>query len=160
MKVYKQREEKYGKELTSQLDRWVSLSVIDTLWMEHLDTLDDLREGIGLRGYAQRDPLVEYKAEAFSLFEKLMATIDYELVHRLFKVQIEPAAAQAVTQSASQDTPTQQVIGPPASNTNLNTQQSDNQTTKHKIGRNDPCPCGSGLKYKKCGLISAPQHRG
>jgi preprotein translocase subunit SecA len=88
--IYESRENQLGPETARQLERAVALSVIDTLWMEHLDNIDDLRQGIGLRGYGHREPLVEYKAEAFNLFERLMANIDYEIVHRIYKVQVQP----------------------------------------------------------------------
>ncbi len=87
--LYENREKQIGKEAARQMENVIYLSTINTLWIEHLDTMDDLRAGIGLRSYAQRDPLVEYKKEAFELFERLMATIDVEVVHRIFKVQIQ-----------------------------------------------------------------------
>ncbi|MBI5465650.1 preprotein translocase subunit SecA [Candidatus Gottesmanbacteria bacterium] len=130
--LYQQREGKVGEEVARQIERWVSLSVIDTLWMDHLDAIDDLREGIGLRGYGQRDPLIEYKNEAYAMFERLLTSTDYEIVHRIFKVQVvsqpQVQPQRTVTQQPSQSQPLK----------------------KKKIGRNDPCPCGSGKKYKKC----------
>src|SRR3990167_8749369 len=87
-KVYEEREKSLGEKVARDIEKFTSLSVVDTLWIQHLDTLEDLREGIGLRAAGQRDPLVEYKGEAFSLFEKLMASIDYEIVHRIYKVQV------------------------------------------------------------------------
>ncbi len=122
--MYEARETQMTGEVMRQVERWVSLQVIDSLWMDHLDAIDDLREGIGLRGYGQRDPLVEYKNEAFSMFETLIASIDSEIVHRIFKVQV-----QLAPQAPNPTNPT-------------------NQT--NKLGRNDPCPCGSGKKWKKC----------
>jgi len=94
--IYEQRSRQLGEAVESDIEKFVSLSVIDTLWIEHLDALDDLREGIGLRAAGQRDPLVEYKQEAFNLFDKLLASIDYQIVHRIFKVQVrqEPAVEQ------------------------------------------------------------------
>jgi len=86
--VYKKRTEQFGEALSQQIEKSVSLSVIDTLWMNHLDVMDNLRQGIGLRGYAQKDPLVEYKNEGFRLFEKLVFSIDDDIVHRIFKVQV------------------------------------------------------------------------
>src|SRR3989344_2684963 len=88
VKVYEDREKSLSEKVARDIEKFVSLSVEDTLWIEHLDTLEDLREGIGLRAAGQRDPLVEYKQEAFSLFEKLMVSIDYEIVHRIYKVQV------------------------------------------------------------------------
>lgn len=138
---YQQREKQVGEEIARQIERWVVLTVMDTLWRDHLDAIDDLREGIGLRGYGQRDPLVEYKNEAFSMFERLLTSIDYEIIHRIFKVQVvqQPPvqSQQIVTHAADPQTPNS--LNPP-----------DSPTVKKKLGRNDPCPCGSGKKYKKC----------
>lgn len=176
-KLYKQREEQFGPQVSRQVEKLVLLSVIDTLWVEHIDTIDDLREGIGLRGYGQRDPLTEYKQEAFSLFEKLTGSIDYEITRRVFKIQVQPQSASTVQQGGQPQTQTQpaavqaqqDIAQEPAT-----AQIVDSQTPsipsanpanpgfsmkKDKIGRNDPCPCGSGLKYKKCGLVGAPEHR-
>ncbi|MBI2036550.1 preprotein translocase subunit SecA [Candidatus Microgenomates bacterium] len=145
--LYQQREKQVSVEVMRQVEQWVMRTVIDTLWMEHLDAIDDLREGIGLRGYAQKDPLVEYKNEAFSMFEKLMAAIDSEIVHRIYKIQIQqtpqPEVARAQRLEVSREV-----------------------DVKKKLGRNDPCHCGAvdadgkPYKYKKCGLINAPYHKG
>src|SRR5713226_4378519 len=104
------------------LERRIVLDIVDTQWKDHLLTLDHLKEGIGLRGYGQKDPLVEFKKEALTLFEDMMARIDTETVRYLFLVQ--PARTEA-------EAPRPVRAGA-------------------KIGRNDPCPCGSGKKYKKC----------
>lgn len=91
-KFYEEREKQVGEETARQMEVFVYLNTIDSLWTQHLDTMDDLRSGIGLRGYAQRDPLVEYKKEAFDLFERLMVEVDYEIVHRIFKVAVQGQA--------------------------------------------------------------------
>ncbi len=140
--MYAAREKQLSPEVMRQLERWVSLSVIDSLWMEHLDAIDDLREGIGLRGYGQRDPLVEYKNEAYSMFERLMATIDSEIVHRIFKVQVQMAPS-----TPEGSTP---VKPSPAPRVQINTPAPSVPPAAQKIGRNDPCWCGSGKKWKKC----------
>jgi len=153
--MYNQRESQMTPELLRQVERWVSLQVIDSFWMDHLDAIDDLREGIGLRGYGQRDPLVEYKNEAFTMFERLMSGIDSEIIHRIYKVQVtqqNPAPQTmespiSVAAKKMQTNAGEQVIAQPTVN------------AVKKLGRNDPCPCGSGLKYKKCGLINAPEHQ-
>ena len=219
-KVYTSRQKALGETVARDIEKFVNLSVIDTLWIGHLDSLDDLREGIGLRAAGQRDPLVEYKQEAFNLFEKLMASIDYEIVHRIFKVQvrqeptierveeqgvevheepkltsdnvqsIQPSSHPAIQPTSPTGGPSEkdsmemtdeeldaeiarlealekgsQAVGQSGSwvitPDNPTPQISGNQPLKvTKIGRNDPCPCGSGLKWKKCGLINAPQHKG
>ena len=87
--VYGQREKAMGETTMRKVERFVMLSVIDNLWMDHLDAIDNLRQGIGLRGYAQKDPLVEYKNEAYKMFEQLMWTIDDQVVHRIFKIQVQ-----------------------------------------------------------------------
>ena len=146
-KVYGAREEQYGAETTREIEKLVLLNTIDNLWINHLEDIDYLREGIGLRGYASRDPLVEYKGEAFKLFEELMRTIDFEVTHRIFKIQLVPQQqTQQVTTTTSGGSADTQSLEPIKS-------------TSNKIGRNDPCPCGSGLKYKKCGLVDSPAHQ-
>ncbi|MEX0616477.1 MAG: preprotein translocase subunit SecA [Candidatus Woykebacteria bacterium] len=158
--VYEKREEQFGKELTRQVEKLVLLSVIDTLWIDHLEDIDHLREGIGLRGYAGRDPLVEYKAEAYKLFEQLMDSIDYEVVHRIYKIQLAPQEAasrqQALDHEGHEHLSSTTSGQPVQSNTKEERLAGDHKT---KIGRNDPCPCGSGLKYKKCGLVNSPTHQ-
>lgn len=162
--IYDKRETTVTPDVMRQLERWVSLSVIDNLWMDHLDAIDDLREGIGLRGYGQRDPLVEYKNEAFSMFEQLMSGIDAEIVQRIFKVHVELSPNQGGQSNQSIATsvlPTETVISKAAKRMQTNAEPTVKTpvVVANKLGRNDPCPCGSGLKYKKCGLINAQQHK-
>jgi preprotein translocase subunit SecA len=132
------------------LEKFVMLGSIDRLWMDHLDAIDDLRQGIGLRGYAQKDPLVEYKNEAFKMFEQLVFAIDDEIVNRIYKVQVQmPPVMQR------QDINSQQENGR-QSERNASVAHADTPTTATglgrpaKPGRNDPCWCGSGKKYKRC----------
>ncbi|MBI2022858.1 preprotein translocase subunit SecA [Candidatus Daviesbacteria bacterium] len=87
--LYEMKEKQVSQDISRQMESFVYLNTIDTLWIEHLDTMDDLRAGIGLRGYAQRDPLIEYKKEGFNLFERLIANVDSEVVHRIYKVAVE-----------------------------------------------------------------------
>lgn len=151
--VYTQREKQVSEEVARQIERWVSLQVIDNLWMDHLDAIDDLREGIGLRGYGQRDPLVEYKNEAFSMFERLVATIDSEIVHRIFKVQVQLAPNQnnGVTQQASVPIiPTESKPRKLQTNASSEVQHKAPKVNSKTLSRNDPCWCGSGKKWKKC----------
>lgn len=134
-KTYEGKESKIGSSLMRQIERMVFLHVIDTKWKDHLLGLDHLREGIGLRGYAQKDPLVEYKKEAFDLFEEMSKSIVSEILTRLYKIQIKEESQIKIPKQrfARRDGDTPQQIQKPK-----------------KIGRNDPCPCGSGKKYKKC----------
>jgi preprotein translocase subunit SecA len=148
--IYEQRKKQLGSEMIAQIERYVMLSVSDTLWMDHLDAVENLRGGIGLRGYGQRDPLVEYKNEAYTMFEQLIQAIDDEIVHRIYKIQVQqaPQAHQHVTEQAAGET------SGISETSNINKQDKLNGTkssaTGKKIGRNDPCWCGSGKKYKKC----------
>jgi preprotein translocase subunit SecA len=133
--------------------------------MEHLDAIDDLREGIGLRGYGQRDPLVEYKNEAFSMFERLMSAIDNEIIHRIYKVQIALQQPQTATYKAPKGMPkknsvpaqlneviqTETKLTKEAKRARTNEEQAVAVSqAKKQLGRNDPCWCGSGKKWKKC----------
>lgn len=124
--VYESREQQLGAEMGRAIEKFVYLNVIDSLWMDHLDALEGLREGIGLRGYGQKDPLVEYKSEAYTMFEKLLSRIDYTVIRRIYKVQVQ--SPDPTHQHSHEVAP----------------------TSATKVGRNDPCPCGSGKKYKKC----------
>jgi preprotein translocase subunit SecA len=144
---YEEKETLFGAEMMRWLERHVILDVVDGQWKDHLLTLDHLKEGIGLRGYAQRDPLVEFKKEAFTLFEDMMARIDTETVRFLFLMQ--PARPQEEVQQIErrqrrQQQELQYSAGP------AQAEAPRPVRTGAKIGRNDPCPCGSGKKYKKC----------
>jgi len=137
---------------------------VDTQWKDHLLTLDHLKEGIGLRGYGQKDPLVEFKKEAFTLFEDMMNRIDTETVRFLFLMQ--PARPEEMPGQAAPREPSPRTPPPPLleaierrqrrAQQNLQLQAAAQSEAPKpvragaKIGRNDPCPCGSGKKYKKC----------
>lgn len=171
--LYGKREKDLGKDIARQIERFVTLSVIDALWVDHLDAVENLRQGIGLRGYGQKDPLVEYKNEAFRMFEQLIAGIDDEIVHRIYRIQVQqvPQEHKHMTEQAAGDSSISEELrtrevstdnGLQSTAGNKNSSVVSGQSSvskKRKLGRNDPCPCGSGLKYKKCGLINAPEHR-
>lgn len=155
--LYVQREKQVGEKTMRQVEKFVMLSVIDNLWMDHLDAMDNLRGGIGLRGYAQKDPLVEYKNEGFSMFEKLMAGIDDEIVHRIYKVQVQPqqhthADGTLHDGPGHTDTPVpaNAVTNTPASEISQEAPKPKAAKAQKKLSRNDPCWCGSGKKWKKC----------
>ena len=173
--IYEQREQSLGEETMRQIERFVYLSTIDHLWVDHLTAMDELREGIGLRGYAQRDPLVEYKKEAFDMFEKLINQIDYEVTRKIFRIQImsrpqsvflqrakeergkivEPAASTAAARpnssSKSSDlTSFAQAMGNLRGTSSSPASPAQPVVNAQKVGRNDPCWCGSGKKWKKC----------
>lgn len=164
---YETREKQVGVDVARQMEVFVYLNTMDTLWIEHLDTMDDLRSGIGLRGYAQRDPLIEYKREGFDLFEKLMVEIDYEIVHRIYKVALQQQAPVASPQpimveekhpeivetgKVEEGGVTKVTIERGGQVVAQETYGGQGQLTKPhgKIGRNEPCWCGSGKKYKRC----------
>jgi preprotein translocase subunit SecA len=168
---YAKREKKYGKKLWDEITRAIFLSTVDKYWTDHLTAIEDLREGINLRGYAQLDPLVEYKNEAFTMFERLVSDINYEATRRLFKIEIKneanlPVAKQEETviyKSASAIDPFKQQTVSPTQSTLTTSQKQENPVVEEqgfkitppgekarKLGRNDPCWCGSGKKYKRC----------
>ena len=124
-KVYEKREAQVGLDLSRDIEKLVFISVRDTLWIKHLEDIDHLREGIGLRGYGGRDPLIEYKGEAFKMFEHLMDSVDYEIVHRIYKIQVKPQVQEQIKESESKLV---ESSAPPPRE----------KTDGKKIGRNDP----------------------
>ncbi len=229
--LYDEKEKTVGADLMRQMESFVYLNTIDSFWMEHLDTMDDLRSGIGLRGYAQRDPLIEYKKEGFELFEKMIAEIDSEIARRIYKVsmhnhgpvnvvspidlskaiekheealdervlleevgvssspkvreipvgdigiygsatkvKVEGSSNDQAYSTSEKSSAPAAVVGQSASSATRVTVERGGQVVAQqvygekgqlqntKVGRNDPCPCGSGLKWKKCGLINSPKH--
>jgi preprotein translocase subunit SecA len=191
---YAEKETQFGADLMRWLERRIILDVVDSQWKDHLLSLDHLKEGIGLRGYGQKDPLVEFKKEAFTLFEDMMARIDNETVRYLFHIQVQQGEPpQQMEQRPEPPRPPRQdarsVMASAAARASLgNDGDSQQSTPQHlpsvareierkqarqqrdlqyqtgpaqaeapkpvraaaKVGRNDPCPCGSGKKYKKC----------
>lgn len=165
-KVYSAKETLIGKESWNQLQKLLLLQSLDTLWMNHLDEIDYLRQGIGLRGYGQRDPLIEYKREAYDLFQGLMDTVRKTYLMTLMKIAptqltVTPSVPRAMEfHGASENI--EQFSGAQPSVQGGSDQGAEVQAPIHNsemVGRNDPCPCGSGLKWKRCGAINAPQHK-
>ncbi|MEO8035276.1 MAG: preprotein translocase subunit SecA [Acidobacteriota bacterium] len=153
---YEEKEATVGAEVMRLHQRYLLLQVIDQQWKEHLLMLDHLKEGIGLRGYGQRDPLIEYKKESFELFQEMMERIQDRVVKYLWRIDVvvERDEAQQQPRESERDriqktlpqAPRQQPMyfsGPQGS-------QAPAKRSQDKVGRNDPCPCGSGKKYKKC----------
>ncbi len=145
---WQQRVDYFGTDLADSITTFAIISTLDPLWVEHLTALDDLRDGVRLRGYAQKDPLIEYRKEGYEMFQKLMAQFEYNLVRKLYR--LEPVATPTnvpknITEgrgdSMSDQPDTETAELPPKQETIKNDQT---------VGRNDPCPCGSGKKYKKC----------
>ena len=144
---YAEKEKLFGEQMMRWLERRIILDIVDTQWKDHLLTLDHLKEGIGLRGYGQKDPLVEFKKEAFTLFEDMMGRIDTETVRYLFLVQParpEDEAREIERRQRRQQQEMQLQAGA------AEAEQPKPVRTGAKVGRNEPCPCGSGKKYKKC----------
>jgi preprotein translocase subunit SecA len=131
---YDKREEELTPETLRELERVVILKVVDQKWMDHLDAMDQLRQGIGLRAYGQKDPLVEYKFEAYDMFQEMIGEIQSDVVRYLMRVNVveAPKERKNMTENRAEETVKKPV-------------RKENQ-----VGRNDPCPCGSGKKYKKC----------
>jgi preprotein translocase subunit SecA len=201
VKRYEEKEQQFGADLMRWLERRIILDVVDSQWKDHLLSLDHLKEGIGLRGYAQKDPIVEFKKEAFVLFEGMMARIDNETIRYLYHIQIQQGeqpgqAAQPRPEPPRPPTPNAQALPqrtggaqaaiasaaaragePPQRLPDVARQLERRQQRQQrdlqyqtgpaqaeppkpvraaaKVGRNDPCPCGSGKKYKKCHGINA-----
>lgn len=155
--IYNRKEKEIGNENMRSIEKSILLETIDTMWMNHLDEIDYLRDGIGLRGYGQRDPLIEYKREAFGMFSHLMENIRSTVVHTIFRVSlIAPAQEAKVANNLSYSGPEeveQFGAAKKAQNSGGNSTEEKKQSpivNNDKVGRNDPCPCGSGKKYKKC----------
>lgn len=144
------------EHILEQMETSVLVRALDMLWIEHLDALDHLRTGIGLRGYGQRDPLVEYKHESFRMFNELLAIHQHEVVRSIFKVGVAAIQAQGIFERRGIQLSGAAKTGDAATE---NREQRIENSDGEKVGRNDQCPCGSGLKYKKCGLINAPEHK-
>ena len=149
---YKSREETLGAEGMRGLERMVMLQVIDTQWKDHLLSMDHLKEGIGLRGYGQRDPLTEYKREAFDLFQEMVDRIKTTVLEWLFKIELVQETAPAVRRRPWADAQESRGEGAEPLAT---ARPAVRNASGEKVGRNDPCPCGSGKKYKKCCLLRA-----
>src|SRR6266404_3395703 len=144
---YAEKEKIFGETMMRWLERRIILDIVDTQWKDHLLTHDHLKEGIGLRGYGQKDPLVEFKKEAFILFEDMMGRIDTETVRYLFLVQPakpEDQAREIERRQRRQQQELQYQAGA------AQAEEPKPIRTGAKVGRNEPCPCGSGKKYKKC----------
>jgi preprotein translocase subunit SecA len=134
--AYEAREEELGPETMRQIERAVMLRIVDEKWMDHLDAMDQLREGISLRAYGQKDPLIEYKFEGYEMFQNMIDAIQDDVVRYIFRVKL----------AQPQQEKTRKVVE------NRYAEEGPKQPVRRedKVGRNDPCPCGSGKKYKKC----------
>jgi preprotein translocase subunit SecA len=150
--AYRAQEERNGVEQMRQIERMILLQMVDTLWKEHLLNMDHLKEGIGLRGYGQKDPLDEYKKEGFDLFLSMIETVKEQTIGNLMRIQIVQAdevARLEEEQRRKREQELELAKASSASSTADNTPKTVRRQ-EEKIGRNAPCPCGSGKKYKKC----------
>jgi preprotein translocase subunit SecA len=172
--AYQKKVEDTGEQVMRHLEKWVTLQVLDSLWKEHLAAMDYLRQGIGLRGYAQKNPKQEYKREAFEMFQGLLDQVKHEVVTTLSKIQVrtEREIEEAETRKRAPSRESMQYLRPEASpvpeedaraaaagNPGPGSEAAepppgaDRQPfvrKDRKVGRNEPCPCGSGKKYKHC----------
>ena len=144
---YTQREQLFGEDNMRELEKIIMLRVVDNRWMEHLDRMDMLREGIGLLAYGQRQPLVEYKIRGHEMFNQMIASIQNDIASLIFRVNIITREQQEAMERENQ-----QRMAAAQANHGDDFQENVKQPVKNgeKIGRNDPCPCGSGKKYKNC----------
>ena len=138
-KLYEEKETEFPEaEMIREAERVILLKVIDRKWMDHIDDMDQMRQSIGLRAYGQRDPLVEYKFAGFDMFEEMEAAIRQDTVKAMLHIRVEQKVEREevakVTGTNKDDTSVKEPV----------------KRKSAKIGRNDPCPCGSGLKYKQC----------
>src|SRR5690554_700223 len=138
--AYERRTAEYGPEIQRHIERIVLLQITDQRWMDHLSLMDDLREGIGLRAYGQRDPLLEYRLEAYEMFQSMVEAIQEDCIRMLFKVRLA---------SAESTQPKDRLADAQFSGGEGEVERTPRRTGE-KVGRNDPCPCGSGKKYKRC----------
>jgi preprotein translocase subunit SecA len=176
--TYEAKEKAVGAQTLRDFEKFFMLQTVDTLWKDHLLALDHLKEGIGLRGYGQRDPLVEYKRESFQLFEAMKEGIEEQILQYLFRFEVaeapveraappreaEPSltagavsgsaasrrAASDLEKRAKQKEQNHQLQGSFDPTAGGDFDVSTVKASGPKVGRNDPCPCGSGRKYKKC----------
>ncbi|MBS0848479.1 preprotein translocase subunit SecA [Citrobacter sp. JGM124] len=153
LELYRRKEEIVGAEAMRHFEKGVMLQTLDSLWKEHLAAMDYLRQGIHLRGYAQKDPKQEYKRESFSMFAAMLESLKYEVISTLSKVQVrlpeEVEAMEAERREEAERLASMQQLSHVDDDT-LAAQSLAAETGERKIGRNDPCPCGSGKKYKQC----------
>ena len=141
-----------ARKFIAEVQKNVMLHAIDAIWVEHLEAMDHLKQGIGLRGYGQRDPLVEYKREAFRMFQELIAYINKQVVYNIFKVGIstEPNRSLVNRRGIQFSAPAKEGDARFSSPSEGGARGGQPAEASAKVGRNDPCPCGSGKKYKKC----------
>ncbi|CAI2070813.1 preprotein translocase subunit SecA [Serratia marcescens] len=151
---YQRKEDVVGSEMMRNFEKGVMLQTLDSLWKEHLAAMDYLRQGIHLRGYAQKDPKQEYKRESFNMFATMLESLKYEVISVLSKVQVRmPEEVEALEQQRREEAERlaqHQQLSHHDDNALVTEDPNAPATAERKVGRNDPCPCGSGKKYKQC----------
>jgi preprotein translocase subunit SecA len=151
--VYQKKEEEFGAPTLRYLEKMIMLQAIDHHWKDHLLSIDQLKEGIGLRGYGQKDPRIEYQKEAYQMFIEMLDRIKKDTVEKLFAVQIAKEEAPREMKVERKQT---FIMSRGEESAGGRTEDGKGVTVRRegkKVGRNDPCPCGSGRKYKKCCLL-------
>ena len=141
--TYDAKERAYGSPLMRELERVIMLRVVDEYWMDNIDAMDDLKQGIGLRAYGQHDPVIAYKEEGYQMFESMIESIKEETVRRMFLVRVQPQQ-EVKREKVAKET------GAAGANDGSVVKKAPVRNAAKKVGPNDPCPCGSGKKYKKC----------
>jgi preprotein translocase subunit SecA len=146
---YDEREKELSPEVMRELERVVLLRTVDSKWMDHIDAMHELRQGVYLRAFGQQDPLIEYKYEAYEMFQEMIHSIREDVVRLLFHLKVNQALER---QRVAKPTISLKAEGKGAMEEAKGATSAGKRTpvTAGKVGRNDPCPCGSGKKYKKC----------
>ena len=144
-KTYEAKEAEIGTPLMRELERVIMLRVVDEYWMDNIDAMQELRQGIGLRAYGQNDPVVAYKKEGYEMFESMIAAIQAETIRRIFLARVQVGATTVKRERVAK------VTGESGGSEDAASSGKKEPVRKTiKVGPNDPCPCGSGKKYKKC----------
>ncbi|HET9787104.1 MAG TPA: SEC-C metal-binding domain-containing protein, partial [Pyrinomonadaceae bacterium] len=148
LEAYENKEKRFGEPMLRQLEKIIMLQTIDSLWKDHLLNMDHLKEGIGLRGYGQKNPLQEYQKEGYDMFEDMIHRKEEDVVQKLFTVEL---AREAVAPQVELQQPRPQRMVLSHGDEPISARPgSAPKREGDKVGRNDPCPCGSGKKYKRC----------
>ncbi|MGH9535006.1 MAG: SEC-C metal-binding domain-containing protein, partial [Terriglobales bacterium] len=161
---YTAKEQLLGAPNMRRFERMIMLQILDNLWKDHLLSMDHLKEGIGLRGYGQRDPLIEYKKESFDMFQDMMDTFENDAIRTLYLAQVRTPEEEAEEAERMREYERQMESRRERQARDLRFSGGDGSAqpvqqvirTAAKVGRNDPCPCGSGKKYKRCHGATEP----
>jgi preprotein translocase subunit SecA len=136
------------EEIIKEAEKWMVLETIDQAWKQHMVNIDHLKEGIGLRGWGQKNPLIEYKRESFDMFQDMMRNVEYEVVHHLFHINLDSFDSHGFEERRERELEQLNMI---ASDSDSDLGSSvEQRVVVDSTGRNEPCPCGSGKKFKKC----------